>query len=49
VHPETLRGHGHDRAQVEAWLRELGYAPQVTVMSHEEHWWCPPPEAPRSP
>jgi FkbM family methyltransferase len=40
VHPPALPSHGHSRADVEAFLKRLGYVVRVLAVDHEEHWWC---------
>jgi FkbM family methyltransferase len=40
VHPPALPGYGHSKAEVEAFLRRLGYDIRCLAVDHEEHWWC---------
>jgi hypothetical protein len=42
VHPPALPGYGHSKAEVEAFLRRLGYDIRCLAVDHEEHWWCEP-------
>jgi hypothetical protein len=42
VHPPALPGYGHSKAEVEAFLRRLGYDLRCLAVDHEEHWWCGP-------
>jgi hypothetical protein len=40
VHPPALPSYGHSKAEVEAFLRRLGYGIRCLAVDHEEHWWC---------
>lgn len=40
VHPPALPAYGHSRADVEAFMKRLGYEVSVLAVDHEEHWWC---------
>lgn len=45
VHPPALPSYGHSKADIETFLKRLGYEIRVLAIDHEEHWWCEPTAA----